>query len=158
MAGNVWTLDQIEQVRGLYARAHLDSELEDRSGGAASRVARDKMTRKLIDMAHPFAVEPHPEDFAVIAERSDAHPRNVVLTCAWRPTTNAAILRGGPRDGERWAMQRVGDPFVVEWITGTPWLDADATHAEAAITTRTITYELAGWHETERCWVYEPRP
>lgn len=151
-------MEQVGQVRGLYARMHLDVELEERSGGKASRAARDEMTRKLIDMAHLFAVEPHPEDFAIVAERSDETPWTVALSCAWQPTTNAAILRGGPRDGERWAMQRVGDPFVVEWMTSTPWLDADdATHAEAAITTGRITYELAGWHETERVWIYEPR-
>lgn len=153
-----WTMEQVRQVKGLRAAVHLDLELVDRSGGQAPIHAADKMVRKLIDMAHPFAVEPHPEDFDFIVERPAETPWAAILRCHWAPRTNAAILQGGPRDGERWAMQRIGDPFTVEWLTETPWLDTDATHAEAAIIPGRITYELTGWHEGERAWVYTPHP
>ena len=155
MTGRIWAMEQVRQVQGLRARCLVDLQDNEQSQGVAAEVAGGKMVRKLIDMAHPFAVEPHPDDFDFLAERPVETPWALTLSCRWAPRTNAAVLLGGPRDGERWAMQRVGEPFRVEVLATTPWFDTDDTHAEAAVTSRTVTYELAGWHETERCWIYE---
>lgn len=153
----VWTMDQVRQVRGLGATVLLDAGMESQSQGQASEVAADKMARKLIDMAHPFAVEIHRDDLSIERESPASTPWTVRLTCRWQPTTNAAILMGGPRDGEKWAIQKVGDPLRVEVLGSTGWLDNSATSAESALSIYAMTYELTGWHEAERCWVYTPR-
>lgn len=149
-----WTMEQVYSVGQIRAKCHLDRELEDRTGGEASSVARDKMAKRIIAMGRPLGVEIHAGDLEFVAETSAEVPWSVTVAARWNPSTNGVELRGGPRDGERWAVQKVGDPFFVEAIQSTPWL-GDEEASEVALGVRRFTYELAGWNESERLWVYE---
>lgn len=152
---SIWTMEQVRQVQRLRADAIIDDELVHRHGDAALDTVRDKMVKTLVDMAHPFAVEPHHADFVLSRDELPDRPWQIRVRLQWAPTTNTVTLRGGARDGQRVTVRKVGDPLHVEILQETPWVNHDATHTEIAFDTNRVTYQLAGWHETERCWVYE---
>jgi hypothetical protein len=153
-----WTLAQVAQAEGLRASVVVADEVIRRDPEHAQAFAEDEMAKRLTSMAHPFGIELHRDDFEVIWECDEATPWQVTGRMRWHPTTNAVELRGGHLDGQRWATQRVGDPFRVLRPATTPWWsDADETEATAAITEIVDTYELVGWREDERVWVYEAR-
>lgn len=148
----IWTMEQVQQVRGLRIAMYVSDEALQRDHGDLVATARRQMARQLVAMARPFAVEVDPDDITLLSETGRMDLR---LSCRWEPSTNAAILVGGPRDGERWAIQKVGEPLVMESLQSLPWLDQNATDGESIVHVDRVRYELAGWHEVERCWVYQ---
>jgi hypothetical protein len=151
-----WTREQIGQAERLTAKVALDDSLLTRHPEVAEYAA-DKMARQLTHMAHPFAIELHRDDFEVQWTRDDATPWQVMGEMRWRPTTNAVELRGGHLDGVRYAVQKVGEPLRIPRAATTPWWTENEESATAGVTGMADTYELVGWREEERVWVYEAR-
>lgn len=151
-----WTLEQIAQARRLRASLVIDAEILDRYGEEVCREAEGEMAKRLTHMAHPFGIElgTARDDYEIVWERDDATPWHVTGRMRWNPSTSTAELRGGHLDGQRYALQRIGDPFRVPRPAVTPFFDEDATHASAAMTEMADTYELVGWREDEHVWVY----
>lgn len=153
-----WTLPQVAQVERLRARLSLDMEIVEKGGPeVAQRVAAEKMAAQLIHMAHPFAVEPHPDDFEVIWTRPGDRPWDVVGEMRWHPRTNAVELKGGHCDGQRIAVRKVGEPVRIPRSAATPFWGVGESTASAALVEMSDTYELVGWREAERVWLYEAR-
>ena len=151
---STWTLEQVAQVKRLRARLVVDDEVILRQPDAAQRFAEDELAKALTNMGHPLGVEIHRGDFAVEWHQSVEAPWQMVGVMRWRPTTHTAELRGGHLDGQRYAIRNVGEPLRIPRPAVTPWLDTDLTHATAAVTEMVDTYNLVGWREDERVWVY----
>lgn len=149
-----WTLDQINQAERLRARLVLDDGMVQRDA-EVQEYAADEMAKQLIHMAHPFGIELHRDDFEVQWTRDDATPWQVMGKMRWRPATQTVELRGGHLDGQRWAVQKVGEPLLVPRPAVMPWLDESTETSATAVTKIADTYELAGWREDDRVWVYE---
>lgn len=155
-----WTMDQIAQVRRLRAELVLDAELVDRHGEDVLNEAAHEMAKCVADMAHPFGVDVDPgyrDDFEVVWERNDVTPWEAKGRLRWNPSTRAVELRGGRRDGQRYAVREVGEPFRVPRPAMTPWLDSSTEATGAALVEMADTYELVGWREDQHIWVYEAR-
>lgn len=153
-----WTLDQIRQARGLRASLVVDVELVDRYGETVCREAEGEMAKALAQLGHPFGIDldtTERDHYEVVWERSDATPWHVTGRMRWNPATNVAELRGGHLDGQRYAIQKIGDPLRVPRLVASPFYDESATHAAAAMVEMADTYELVGWREDEHVWVYE---
>lgn len=152
-----WTMDQVRRAESLRASLVVDAELIARDPDFVRDAAVHEMAKYMAHLGHPYGLELHEGDFEAIWERSDSTPWQVTGRLRWHPRTNAVELRGGYFDGQRYAVRVVGEPLRVPRVATTPWLEADAGTAEAALTEMAETYELAGWREDERVWVYEAR-
>lgn len=153
-----WTMGQVHAVGRLYAKLHIDPMLVDRYGAEALRSAEAEMVKALKDMAHPLGVELalEREHYVVEWERQEDAPWSAVGRMRWSPQTNTVELRGGHLDGQRYAIQNVGEPFHVPRPVVSPWLASEQS-AEAAVVEIADTYEITGWREDEGVWVYEAR-
>ena len=152
-----WTLRQIDQARRLYAEAQVADEMVHRHGeDVVLEATRGELFKALRGLAHPFAIELDAGDLELLALRDPTTPWHVTVKARWNPSTNACELRGGPRDGEVIAHQRPGEPLFLPRIAPLPHLvNDDATSAASGRADLADRYELAGWSETHRRWVYE---
>lgn len=142
-----WTMEQVRHARGLRARAEVDAVDVERYGDDIRSAAASKMARSLIHMAHSFAIELCVDDFDVTWSDIDGEPWRVAADMRWRPSMRPVELRGGHLDGQRYNIKHIGEPLRVP----RPAHPGDLTPAFAD------TYELVGWREDERVWVYEAR-
>lgn len=154
-----WTMTQVAQAKRLYAKVTLDGTLIPRpeDADAVTQGAEREMFKQLVNMAHPFAIELHPGDMETSWSRPADRPWHIDGEMRWRPSTNCVELRGGHLDGQRYAIQRIGDPLRVRRPALSPWLGS-GTKTEAVLMEIADTYELVGWREDERVWVYTLSP
>jgi hypothetical protein len=155
MTGNVWSMEQVRQARGLHATLLVGLEVAEQPG--VEDVVRSKLAKRLADMGHPLGLEIDPRDVELSRRNDLPHLHEASILGRWNPSVTGAVLVGGPRDGERWALQRVGDPLRVAVLEQTPWLDTSDVSAESTVDIRTVEYGLIGWHEEERLWAYGVR-
>jgi hypothetical protein len=152
-----WTMTQVTQAKGLFAKVALGVAplTRTKNADAVTQETGREMFKQLVNMAHPFAIELHPGDMEVRWSRPADRPWHIDGEMRWRPSTNCVELRGGHLDGQRYAVQRVGDPLKVMRPAPPVWQREDINPTDT-ITTMTDTYELVGWREDERVWVYAP--
>jgi hypothetical protein len=150
-----WTLDQIRQVRSLYANARVDIEALERDAEAVMNATRHKLAKMLQHEARPFAVELHAGDLEFDECREDSAPFTITIRSRWNPTTNEIVLSGGRNDGQAMAIQKVGDPIRIPVLNALDAFMSEDTHPATEISMNHDTYELAGWAEHDRRWVYE---
>ena len=147
-----WTLEQVKQVRGLRAHMTVDAELVERHGDEARNEVATEMAKHLTHMAHTFAIELHWDDLEVQWSDVQDEPWHLAADMRWCPPTKTVELHGGHLDGQRYAIQHVGEPVRVPRPMYT-----QVDHPEDVITALADTYELVGWREDERVWVYATR-
>ena len=152
-----WTMDQVRQASRLRAHLEVDDALIARDPENVKSAAEDELAKKVTSMGHPFGLEINRADLEAAWTVDDSKPWVVTGTMRWKPPVATAELRGGHLDGQRWALRKVGEPLRVPIQTMTPWFDTDATEATAATVDMSVTYELVGWREDERVWVYEAK-
>lgn len=153
-----WTMNQVRQARGLRAVARVDAATLDRYGDDARESAVSKMARKLREDAHAFAIELDDRDFEVQWFKIEGQPWDMEVRVQWSPATTEVELQGGPVDGMRVTIPHVGDALrVPRFDDPVAMLDADAHCPTAVIPDLADTYELVGWREDERVWVYATR-
>lgn len=152
-----WTMDQVRHASRLRAQLEVDAALIARDSDNVKGAAENEMAKKVIAMGHPFGIEINHADLEAVWTREDNKPWVVAGVMRWNPRVATAELRGGHLDGQRWALREVGEPLRVPIDTMTPWLDSAATETFAATVSMTLTYELVGWREDERVWVYQAR-
>lgn len=150
---STWTLDQIRQASRLRAEMVLDAELD-----GAQPEAAEEMAKKLIDMAHPLGIELglHPDNYEVVWEVDESKPWEIRGRMRWHPSTHEVELRGGHLDGQRYTLERIGEPFRVPRSTPPVWAEREPL-GPAEQTSLSDVYELAGWSEDARVWIYAVR-
>lgn len=148
-----WTLRQIDQVECLYSVRRVSHQATLDSAGLAAELAGAAASEDLVAAAHTFGVELHPGDLTVQA--NDRAERALTeITVRWRPTTRELALVGGPLDGAVYAFDKVPDPITVLLPPASvPRLYTEDPEGPAL---SRMNYYLAGWHETDRRWVYAP--
>lgn len=150
-------MEQVYAAKRLRASLVVDKDHLARHEEAAASAASEAMAKRLVDMGHPLGIELHRDDFEVIWEDDQSTPWQATGRMRWNPTTNTAELRGGHLDGQRYAIQRIGDPLRIVRPVASPWLDISEDASQATLTELTDTYELVGWREDSRVWVYAVR-
>lgn len=152
-----WDRGQIHQVSRLRVELQIDNAYfrTPEEGQAAIEFANIEMAKQLIEMGRPIAVEINPADTDTVWYRDDSKPWVVQGKMRWAPKTNIAELRGGHLDGIRYAIRQIGDPFKVQRPEIKPWKDKSDLESASEINVTTDIYELVGWREEERVWVYE---
>lgn len=152
---STWTLEQISNVRGLWAETTVD-EARTTQADALWDAVRSELFKTLRHMAHPFAVELDGGDLEF--HKSDVADRPWMFTvkARWNPSTHEVELRGGPADGRILAVARVGESLKVPVLTAPVYLmDADLYDPTGDLTpSNAIRYDYAGWNESGRRWVY----
>ena len=151
-----WTLEQVKQVRGLRAHMTVDAELVERHGDAARDAVATQMAKHLTRMAHTFAVELHWDDLEVQWSDVPKEPWHIAADMRWRPPTKTVELHGGHLDGQRYGLEHVGESIRVPKPAPFAWLPADLNPGDL-VPDLADTYELVGWREDERVWVYATR-
>ncbi len=149
----VWTVEQINQARGLYARLLLDRALLAAGRESAMEVVRDKLWRKMRDLGHPFAIEVQPEDLQF--REVDEDDQLVRVDCRWNPQTTTAEMRGGPNDGEIVDFRDAGDPIIPLYFPARPASLVGVELDPSRLGPIKVEYRLGGWSEHEHRWVYD---
>lgn len=152
----VWTLPQITQARGLRGEASVDAELVERHGEDVLQEATYEAARRLIRMAETFAIVPHPDDFQYARTESD-HPFAVKIRVWWEPSSKVIEIADHTElDGQVMEFERAPEPLMVAAAPPQPWL-VETVDPMEPIAIQTIQYDLAGWREQERHWIYRRR-
>lgn len=146
-----WSMDQVRQARGVYARAILDPTALSRARIDLMEAARRKMFKSMVATAHPFAIELHPDD---IQFREDPHEFGIAVTSWWEPQTNEVELRGGPADGTVLAFASA--PHGSIKLPQVEAIDWQRPATEPVVSTLRLEYRCSGWSETSRRWIYSP--
>ena len=147
----IWSLRQMEQVRGAYVRAHVAHEQIER-GDTVLLATRERLARELVEFCRPFAVELHEGDVCFKQWTSESVPFTEVVTACWRPTTHEAEFFGGHADGKVLEVENVGQHLLLPTEPEMDWRDPPA--GPDLLTPNAVTYRLDGWDETARRWVY----
>lgn len=141
-----WTLQQIDQVEGMYVRFVLDriGELEK---------ATQKASRKFIVDAHPLGVMVDSRD--LVYDVGPGPNGTQLVTGRWRPMTAHVELLGGSRDGEvlAYAYAAIGRRLELPIADDLPWFAAERD-ARVRVLAPTEFYDLVGWREGSRRWLY----
>ena len=153
----IWDLAKVGEVYRMQVDALVDIEMLQRSGAYTNvpQITVDAMIEQLLEGIHTLAVEADMLDFRLknwTDQARDAQHYQV----RWSPRTkNAGIeLVGGPKDGELLTVEDINDPvFFADQLA----FDWGKTRPEDPAW-RTLTYELSGWHEQQRHWMFTLKP
>jgi hypothetical protein len=147
-----WDLATVSKVQGLYSEAHVDLALLMREGVAEE--ARERLARHFVEQARALAVEVNKGDLQFHEQDGTEVPFTRRVRAAWRPQTNAAEMRGGPADGQVYALQHVGEPYTIAVMRA--FNHRQPNPVDLTLDEDRVVYVIKGWNETERHWVYEP--
>lgn len=151
----VWSLEQVRQVQRLFVRLEVDRHYgRDVLDSVGSRLAH-----ALTIDARPLAVELDARDFHM--EQTDESDFTVTYTMGWRPSVKTVELAGGLKDGEVIEWEGAPSPFRVPSIIQMDPFDprwTEAVDPTAPLEPQSVAYELAGWSEHNRRWIYRPAP
>lgn len=151
-----WTQEQISQARGIRSKVFLDQAAVARHG--VDSVIRDKMWKRMNDIAHSFALELHPDDIRFGETEVDDVVAGVEVRSWWEPPTTEIELRGGgEHDGTRGDWH--GAPDLPLFVPEPPRIDRRTLHdpPDTEALPAPLKYVCTGWSETGRRWVYSPR-
>lgn len=151
----IWTLAMVQDVERLGMAIQLDKGLLHRYPEAKERTQQE-MTRKLVRLAHPFGVEINPAD---VAFHESEEPFGLKIYAQWRPATTLVEFRGGHIDGQRMTVT----PELIRKPIRIPRLESNLFRPEEeallpGTMSEPLQYDLAGWHEEERHWIYDATP
>lgn len=155
----IWDMDTVEDMRALVHRTRVSGPVARGMFGDYRGFLRLESARALIVAARDrFGVNPHEDDFLLkrVGEE-DEETLEVTYEARWRPQTldAQAWLDGGPANGHLVHRPHVSpsDRLQVAVLPAVvnpqrdPGPDLDLTDIH-------FTYQLAGWAESERFWVY----
>lgn len=175
----IWDLRTIDTIESLYSR-YIEHDMA-RNAYRNPKAVAEHLHRRLADefmrAAQVYAVDVHPGDLEAHSEpyyvdhrprkikgglyavdmvgshNGEPVPMGVLYEMRWRPKTLTALFQGGPMDGQYVDLNEVTlqhRAIDVEVIT-----DVDFMGAEGVRTDK-FTYDLTGWHERGRHWVFTP--
>lgn len=150
---NTWDLDTIGKVRCLYSEGWVDQFLAQRAQVDVVALTRETLADILVREAHALAVEIHPGDLEFRDAPSDSVPFTIHVQARWAPKTNEIELRGGHVDGTVMAWQWIGEPIRIPRPSSPIHMPADALYPATSV----LTFEMVGWSESSRRWVYAAR-
>jgi hypothetical protein len=148
----IWDLATITRVKGSWTALDVHGEVLSVDG--VREAARYRLARAFIHEAHALGVDVDVDDVVYNeAPREMERGGEVTIRACWRPRTNEIEFVGGGVDGRIMAIRRPGEPYLVP---RRPSLGSFTDPAELVTPTLIVDrYELAGWHETERRWIYK---
>ena len=151
----IWDRKTVFDVERLYVESWLDQWEIDLHGDDVLAANRDRLANVLTQSAHSFAVEIHRDDvaFSEVADLAPFGAFGVRFRAHWAPATYEVELRGGEKDGTVFTWRRLRKPLVFAVAREVMLTPRDA--GLSVLLPRTITYDFAGWSETERRWVYD---
>lgn len=82
-----------------------------------------------------------------------------VMNARWRPTSNEVLFVDGPIGGRVWQLepQRIGQAIVALEAPIEPWFAHDDNREYETLIAHKVIYELAGWDDEARQFIYRPR-
>ena len=155
---SVWTLRQIDQARGIHAKAEVDDTTLARHHDDVLNNLHHELAKAIRQIGQTFAIEIHPADVRLSEGPAvDAPPFTVEVQARWEPQVATVELRGGWKDGERMEYRDAPQPIRIPKPPPPLMMSA----LENAYPTDPIdvadTYTCTGWHEQHRHWIYEAR-
>ena len=155
-----WDMDTVHIVVRLGMAVLVDRAQLARATVDVREHTRQKAARQIVDAAHTFGVEVHPDDVSAVEVPGRRDAAAVMLNIQWHPGWRDAgvevELRGGLRDGQ--TMEVRHDQLQHGIIVALPMpslslADVDAIGPIESTLVGSEQYHLAGWRETERRWV-----
>ena len=148
----IWNLEVTNAVLGLGCDYRLPNEAMYRYINTEAMVEQilQDLRRTLMEAAFTCAVELNPFDI-VIDRFSDEILDATRFRCRWRPSTKEIIMWGGPADGQ---MLTVENPYQIIRIPVMPNISLAQMPATPEVLPEALNYEMAGWNEDKRHWVF----
>lgn len=149
----IWDLKTVRQVEHLYVEGLLD---EHHLGSFAE--FHEILATRLKHEAHALAVEVDVRDvqFRDTTEDDDRNKARRRARGAWSPLTREVEMRGGEQDGVVATWERLGEPLRFPKRQGVMFVPESEMFVMPPDRPFDVdTYELAGWSEADRHWVYD---
>lgn len=166
----IWTLEQILTARGLRASTRVDQEVLIHAHNPKEIVeyATLRTINRLVEDAQTYGLDLWVADLHIEthethdSEGSPYRPMQTT-TASWKPQIRAASLVGGPGDGTLMEVNPF-DNLPTPTITTRHARHLKLLHALGSpphpiepVEADTITYQLTGWNNGLRHWIYTPR-
>lgn len=161
----IWDMPTVHAIEGYYVEAAVDISIIDRPG------ARDTIGHRLfrelegiIKQAWPVAIDE--EDCVMGKTGESAHFMTETYRMVWRPQGRPGEIMGGKHDGI--TTQPIttitdliaplympnDDPSIASLYAGDP---ITGEHPIITHTNRYTQYEITGWSDLHRRWIYTPK-
>lgn len=152
---SVWSLEQVNAVRGMYTRAAVDISREPT--GIREGTHREAH-RAIRAMAQTWAVEPDKRDVRLVNEESQPERSQVIETWSWMPDVRTVRIMGGPRDGQEWEVRDVDQPIQIKHYVGiSRGLSGAAALPDEMVPVVDVMLSMVGWNEDDRVWIFGER-
>lgn len=152
-----WSMQQVRWVSALRTTLRVDLEqIESVPPGVGASAAGSLLSQELAKMAQPYGVDIDRQDVKVRQRPDEVTPHSVLFTARWWPAvTEVELSVPGGTDGQVLQLREVGEPLVVSVH---PTIGALRDKApEELVPQRKVVFELDGWNETHRRWIYRTR-
>ena len=145
----VWNNATVTELRRLYVTGAIDHEFVFTIPKAMDEF-RLLLAERLVNEAHVLVIEAHVGD----VQFKDIEVERFATTVRawWAPATHEVELRGGQEDGTCVMVEHLDRPVHVP-LRCSPVFLPEAN--PMVLTDHVITYQMAGWSETDRRWVYD---
>lgn len=151
----IWPVEVIEQVERCRVRNAVDPRLPAAVVEHELTKAASKLTKACEEC---FSVTIDPRDFEskVIGEDHDT-ARRMYLT-RWRPRWMNVDVEfvDGPIDGMLYAVPDIHGPIMALLHESVTTLNPNSPYEPNSAPPKHIRYELAGWNDRTRRWVFSP--
>ena len=152
----IWTRAMLYNVERLGLSMSIDPLSMDLANVDVKEGVQQLMARRMVDSAHPLGVEIHPEDVRFREIEGDF---GTMLYARWAPSTTVVEFRGGHVDGQIMtvAPQLLRGPIMIPRLAERVGFkrEEDGSYLSTPVLLDHLQYDLAGWHETQRHWLYD---
>ena len=146
----VWNNATVAELRRLYVTGEIDHEVVFTTPEAMDEF-RLLLAKRLVNEAHTLVIEAHVGD--VQFEDTEVEMFTTTVHAHWSPKTHEVEFRGGQEDGTCMMVKHLDCPLRVPIRNLPVYALTEANPMD--LTDHILTYQMAGWSETDRRWVYD---
>jgi len=143
----VWDNATVAELRRLYVTGVIDHAF------TAPNVMAEfwfLLAKRLVNEAHVLVVEVDVHD--VQFDDAEVEPFATTVRAWWSPKTHEVEFRGGQEDGTIMTVKDLDHPLRIP-LRHSPVFLPEAN--PMVLPDHAITYQMAGWSETNRRWVFD---
>ena len=145
----VWNNATVAELRRLYVTGAIDHEFVFTTPKAMDKF-RLLLAKRLVNEAHVLVIEANILD--VQFKDTEVEPFATTVHAYWSPATHEVEFRGGQEAGTCMMVKHLDRPLRIP-LRRSPVFLPEAN--PMVLTDHALTYQMAGWSETNRRWVYD---
>ena len=145
----VWDNATVAELRRLYVTGAIDHEVVFTTPKSMDEFQLI-LAKRLVNEAHVLVIEADIHDVQFVD--TEVGPFATTVLAHWAPKTHEVEFRGGQEDGIVMMVKDLDHPLRVS-LRRSPVFLPEAN--PMVLTDHAITYQMAGWSETNRRWVFD---